>query len=115
MIQEVQRVYRLQGVEINDKHIEVIVRQMLKRVKIEEIGDTDFLPGSLVDWLTFEDTNAELEEQGLEPAKGSKSSSRYHKSIACNRFIPFCCFIPGNNKSSYGSCHKRKDRPAYRT
>ena len=57
MIQEVQRVYRLQGVEINDKHIEVIVRQMLKRVKIEEIGDTDFLPGSLVDWLTFEDLN----------------------------------------------------------
>ena len=70
MIQEVQRVYRLQGVEINDKHIEVIVRQMLKRVKIEENGDTDFLPGSLVDWLTFENTNAELEAQGLEPAKG---------------------------------------------
>ena len=63
MIQEVQRVYRLQGVEINDKHIEVIVRQMLKRVKIEENGDTDFLPGSLVDWLTFENTNAALEAE----------------------------------------------------
>ena len=53
MIQEVQRVYRLQGVEINDKHIEVIVRQMLKRVKIEDNGDTEFLPGSLVDWLNI--------------------------------------------------------------
>ena len=72
MIQEVQRVYRLQGVEINDKHIEVIVRQMLKRVKIEEIGDTDFLPGSLVDWLTFENTNEALEAEGKEPAKGTR-------------------------------------------
>ena len=63
MIQEVQRVYRLQGVEISDKHIEVIVRQMLKRVKIEENGDTEFLPGSLVDWLTFENTNAALEAE----------------------------------------------------
>ena len=72
MIQEVQRVYRLQGVEISDKHIEVIVRQMLKRVKIEENGDTDFLPGSLVDWLTFENTNAALEAEGKEPAKGSR-------------------------------------------
>ena len=72
MIQEVQRVYRLQGVEISDKHIEVIVRQMLKRVKIEENGDTDFLPGSLVDWLTFENTNAALEKEGKEPAKGTR-------------------------------------------
>ena len=72
MIQEVQRVYRLQGVEISDKHIEVIVRQMLKRVKIEENGDTEFLPGSLVDWLTFENTNAALEAEGKEPAKGTR-------------------------------------------
>ena len=60
MIQEVQRVYRLQGVEINDKHIEVIVRQMLKKVKIEDNGDTEFLPGSLVDMLEFEEENEDL-------------------------------------------------------
>ena len=72
MIQEVQRVYRLQGVEINDKHIEVIVRQMLKRIKIEENGDTEFLPGSLVDWLTFEETNERMELAGKQPATGTR-------------------------------------------
>ena len=72
MIQEVQRVYRLQGVDINDKHVEVIVRQMLKRVKIEENGDTNFLPGSLIDWLEFEAINEEMKEKGLEPANGSR-------------------------------------------
>ena len=60
MIQEVQRVYRLQGVEINDKHIEVVVRQMLKKIRIEESGDSDFLPGTMVDVLDFEDVNEKL-------------------------------------------------------
>ncbi len=93
MIQEVQRVYRLQGVEINDKHIEVIVRQMLKRVKIEENGDTDFLPGSLVDWLTFENTNAEMEAQGLEPAKGSRVLLGITKaSLATDSFLSAASF-----------------------
>ena len=59
MLQEVQRVYRLQGVDINDKHIEVIVRQMLKKVRVEDKGDTDFLPGTMVDVLEFEDVNAQ--------------------------------------------------------
>ena len=93
MIQEVQRVYRLQGVEINDKHIEVIVRQMLKRVKIEENGDTEFLPGSLVDWLTFENTNAELEAQGLEPAKGTRVLLGITKaSLATDSFLSAASF-----------------------
>ena len=93
MLQEVQRVYRLQGVEINDKHIEVIVRQMLKRVRIDEIGDTDFLPGSLVDWLTFEDTNAELEEQGKEPAKGTRVLLGITKaSLATDSFLSAASF-----------------------
>ena len=72
MIQEVQRVYRLQGVEINDKHIEVIVRQMLKKVRVEESGDSDFLPGTMVDALEFEDKNIELEAEGKEPATGEQ-------------------------------------------
>ena len=72
MLQEVQRVYRLQGVDINDKHIEVIVRQMLKRTKIEEPGDTDFLPGSLIDWLEYDETNNHMREEGLEEANGSR-------------------------------------------
>nr|WP_322786102.1 DNA-directed RNA polymerase subunit beta' [Caldanaerobius polysaccharolyticus] len=64
LLQEVQRVYRLQGVEINDKHIEIIIRQMLKKVKIEDEGDTDFLPGSLVDINEFNDENKRVEEKG---------------------------------------------------
>ena len=72
ILQEVQRVYRLQGVEISDKHIEVIVRQMMKKVRIEEAGDSNFLPGSQVDFLEYEDTNEELEKEGKEPAQGER-------------------------------------------
>ncbi|MFR8180671.1 MAG: hypothetical protein ACLU80_13155 [Dorea sp.] len=75
MIREVQRVYRLQGVEINDKHIEVIVRQMLKKIRIEESGDTEFLPGTNVDRLEFEDVNEALEAEGKEPATEVSRSS----------------------------------------
>ena len=70
MIQEVQRVYRLQGVEITDKHIEVIVRQMLKKIRIEEKGDSEFLPGTMADILEFEDVNEKLIAEGKEPAVG---------------------------------------------
>ena len=72
MLREVQRVYRLQGVDISDKHIEVIVRQMLKKVRIENSGDTDFLPGTLVDVLDYEDMNEELFREGKEPAEGKQ-------------------------------------------
>ncbi len=68
MLNEVQRVYRLQGVDINDKHIEIIVRQMLKKVKVEDPGDTDLLPGGLIDLFDFEDQNAEIIAQGGQPA-----------------------------------------------
>jgi len=69
MVQEIQSVYRSQGVDINDKHIEIIVRQMLKRVKIEEPGDTELLPGELVDKFAFEEENTRAIMEGLEPAK----------------------------------------------
>ena len=72
MLREVQRVYRLQGVDISDKHIEVIVRQMLKKVRIEESGDTEFLPGTLVDVLDYEDMNEELIKAGKVPAEGKQ-------------------------------------------
>ncbi len=72
LVQEVQKVYRNQGVDINDKHIEVIGRQMLKKVKIEDNGDTDMFPGSLVDMYEFEDKNKEVEEKGLRPATGRR-------------------------------------------
>ena len=64
MLREVQRVYRLQGVDISDKHIEVLVRQRLKKIRVEENGDSDFLPGTLVDVLEFEEVNERLEKEG---------------------------------------------------
>ena len=70
MIREVQRVYRLQGVEINDKHIEVIVRQMLKKIRVEDNGDSEFLPGVMVDALDFEDEVEKLQAEGKEPPEG---------------------------------------------
>ena len=93
LIQEVQRVYRLQGVDINDKHIEVIVRQMLKRIKIEENGDTSLLPGSLVDWLEFDEVNKKVIEQGLEPATGIRVLLGITKaSLATDSFLSAASF-----------------------
>ena len=93
LIQEVQRVYRLQGVEINDKHIEVIVRQMLKKIRIENNGDSDFLPGTLVDTLEFEDMNERLEKEGKEPAEGKQVLLGITKaSLATNSFLSAASF-----------------------
>jgi DNA-directed RNA polymerase subunit beta' len=93
MIQEVQRVYRLQGVDINDKHIEMIVRQMLKKIRIEDNGDTDFLPGTLVDVLDFEDMNEKLEAEGKRPAEGKQVMLGITKaSLATNSFLSAASF-----------------------
>ncbi|MBC7959521.1 MAG: DNA-directed RNA polymerase subunit beta', partial [Vallitaleaceae bacterium] len=93
MLQEVQRVYRLQGVEINDKHIEVICRQMLKKVRIEESGDTEFLPGSLIDRLEYERINKGLEDGGLELADGRQVLLGITKaSLATNSFLSAASF-----------------------
>ena len=93
MLREVQRVYRLQGVEINDKHIEVIVRQMLKKIRIEESGDTEFLPGTNVDRLEFEDVNEALEAEGKEPATGEQIIMGITKaSLATNSFLSAASF-----------------------
>ncbi|PKM67440.1 MAG: DNA-directed RNA polymerase subunit beta' [Firmicutes bacterium HGW-Firmicutes-2] len=93
MLQEVQRVYRLQGVEINDKHIEVICRQMLKKLRIEDSGDTSFLPGSLIDRLEFEKINKEMEDQGLELAVATQVLLGITKaSLATNSFLSAASF-----------------------
>ena len=93
LIQEVQRVYRLQGVDINDKHIEIIVRQMLKRIRVEDNGDTDMLPGSLVDYLEFEDKNKAAEEAGLMPASGERILLGITKaSLATDSFLSAASF-----------------------
>jgi DNA-directed RNA polymerase subunit beta' len=111
MLQDVQRVYRLQGVDINDKHIEVIVRQMLKRVKIEENGDTDFLPGSLVDWLEFEEINKETEAKGLEPATGSRVLLGITKaSLATDSFLSAASFQETTRVLTEASIRGKEDR-----
>ena len=93
MIQEVQRVYRLQGVEINDKHIEVIVRQMLKKIRIEENGDTEFLPGDMVDFLDYDETNKALIAEGKEPAEGKQVLLGITKaSLASDSFLSAASF-----------------------
>ena len=92
-MREVQRVYRLQGVEINDKHIEVIVRQMMKKIRIEDNGDTELLPGTMVDILDFEDINEEMIAQGKEPAEGKQVMLGITKaSLATNSFLSAASF-----------------------
>ena len=93
MLREVQRVYRLQGVDIADKHIEVIVRQMLKKVRIESSGDTEYLPGTLVDVLEYEDLNEALVKEGNAPADGKQIMLGITKAaLATNSFLSAASF-----------------------
>ncbi|MBZ9637114.1 DNA-directed RNA polymerase subunit beta' [Clostridium sp. FP1] len=90
---EVQKVYRLQGVDINDKHLEVVVRQMTRKVKVEESGDTELLPGNLVDIFTFEDANAKIESEGGVPAEGKISLLGITKAaLATESFLSAASF-----------------------
>ena len=93
MIREVQRVYRLQGVEINDKHVEMIVRQMLKKVKIEESGDSDVLPGVSMNVLDFNEMNEKLIAEGKKPAEGKQVMLGITKaSLATDSFLSAASF-----------------------
>ena len=93
MMREVQRVYRLQGVDINDKHIEIIVRQMLKKVRIEEAGDSQYLPGALIDILELEDENERLLAEGKEPATAEQTLLGITKaSLATSSFLSAASF-----------------------
>ena len=93
LLHEVQRVYRLQGVDINDKHIEVIVRQMLRKIKVDDSGDTSLLPGSLVDIFDFEEENAKMKADGLRPAEGKRVLLGITKaSLATDSFLSAASF-----------------------
>ena len=93
IIAEIQNAYRTQGVDINDKHIEVIVRQMLKKVRVEENGDSEFLPGTMVDILDFEEANERLVAEGLEPATGEPVMLGITKaSLATDSFLSAASF-----------------------
>ena len=93
IIAEVQKVYRNQGVDINDKHIEVIARQMLKKIRVEDNGDTDMFAGSLVDMYEFEDKNKAVEAEGLRPATGKRVLLGITKaSLATESFLSAASF-----------------------
>ncbi|AEM79610.1 DNA-directed RNA polymerase subunit beta' [Thermoanaerobacter wiegelii] len=93
LLQEVQKVYRLQGVEINDKHIEVIIRQMMRKVKVEDPGDTSMLPGELIDMFKFEDENKKAIEKGLRPATGRRALLGITKAaLATDSFLSAASF-----------------------
>ena len=93
MISEVQRVYRLQGVEINDKHIEMIVHQMMKKERVNEAGDSRFIPGTTVDRLDFEDENERLIAEGKVPAEGKRTMLGITKaSLATDSFMSAASF-----------------------
>ncbi|MCI9435540.1 MAG: DNA-directed RNA polymerase subunit beta', partial [Bacilli bacterium] len=93
LVQEVQKVYRNQGVDINDKHIEVIGRQMLKKIRVEDNGDTDMFPGSLVDMYEFEDKNKEAQNEGKRPATGKRTLLGITKaSLATESFLSAASF-----------------------
>ncbi|MGN1084589.1 MAG: DNA-directed RNA polymerase subunit beta', partial [Lachnospiraceae bacterium] len=110
MLQEVQRVYRLQGVEINDKHVEVIVRQMLKKIRVENNGDTEFLPGTMVDILDFEDANAKVIAEGGEPAEGKQVMLGITKaSLATNSFLSAASFQETTKVLTEAAIHGKVD------
>ena len=93
MLKEVQRVYRLQGVDINDKHIEMIVRQMMKKVRVEDPGDSEFLPGMSVNLIEFNEVNEALEEAGKIPAEGKITMLGITKaSLATDSFLSAASF-----------------------
>ncbi|ADD03217.1 DNA-directed RNA polymerase, beta' subunit [Thermoanaerobacter italicus Ab9] len=93
LLQEVQKVYRLQGVEINDKHIEVIIRQMMRKVKVEDPGDTSMLPGELIDMFKFEEENKKAVEKGLRPATGRRALLGITKAaLATDSFLSAASF-----------------------
>ena len=104
LLQEVQKVYRLQGVDINDKHIEVMIRQMMKKVKIEDAGDTDLLPGSMEDSFIVEEVNRKIMEMGGKPAVGRPVLLGITKaSLATDSFLSplHSGNNPGFNRSVY--------------
>jgi DNA-directed RNA polymerase subunit beta' len=105
LVREVQNVYKSQGVEINDKHIEIIVRQMLKKITVLESGDSSFLPGQLVDRLVFEKENEKLLEAGKRVAQAKQNLMGITKaSLATDSFL-ICGIFPGNDKGAHGCCH----------
>ena len=97
LVNAIQEVYRLQGVHINDKHIEVIVRQMLRWVRIKDVGDTEFLLEEQVDRFRFQDENERVETQEGQPSVGRAAAARHHEGLALDRVVHLGGVVPGDD------------------
>ena len=105
LVYEVQKVYKSQGVEINDKHIEVIVRQMLRKMKIEDAGDADVLPGDYVELNAYEEMNRRIQAAGGKQAEGKALLLGITKAALAYGILPIRRVLPGNNSRTYGRCY----------
>ena len=110
LVNEVQEVYRLQGVTINDKHIEIIVRQMLRRVRIEEVGDTDFVVGELVDKFVFQEENDKVLSRGQAPGHRQAGAARHHQGLAVHRQLHLGGLLPGDHPGADRGGDQRQGR-----
>ena len=108
LVEEVQKVYRDQGVSIHDKHIELIVRQMTRRIGVQEPGDTDFLPGERVDAKVFRDTNRRMVEEGEAPRRGSPRDHGHHQGVAGHRVVAVGGLVPGDHPGAHRGRHRRQ-------
>ena len=110
LVNEIQQVYRLQGVGINDKHIEVIVRQMLRRVRIKDVGDTNFLVDEQVEKHLFERENERVIERGGQPGDRRAAAPRHHEGVALDRVVHPRLVVPGDHQGAHRGGHLRQDR-----
>ena len=110
LVNEVQEVYRSQGVEINDKHVELIVRQMMKKVRVLTPGDTSFLPGQLVDRSSSVRENARVSEEGGAAGRGRADHPRHHQGLAGHRELPLGGLLPGDHQGAHRRRHRGQGR-----
>ena len=114
LVNEIQEVYRLQGVMINDKHIEVIVRQMLQKVEIDDAGETDLLQGEQMDKIELDEINARAEADGKKPATGASGAARHHQGEPADAVVHLGGFVPGDHARAHRGGGQRQDRHARR-
>ena len=107
LVNEIQEVYRLQGVNINDKHIEIIVRQMMRWVKIEDVGDTEFLIDDVVDRFRFIEENERVVTAGGVPGEGPADAARHHQGVALDRLVHLGGLLPGDDARAHRGVHQR--------
>ena len=112
LVNEIQEVYRLQGVRINDKHIEVIVRQMLQKVEIDDPGETTLLAGEQVDRIEFEYENAKVEREGMRPATARSGAAGHHQGQSADELVHLGRFVPGDDAGADRGRGFRADRHA---